>query len=198
MHIAYILFIFFLFLLSLPLQLIIALLLVILSGWPILFFQKRVGKDGKIFIMYKFRTMNVGSEEQQKKLQKLNEADGPAFKIHDDPRYTPFGKFLSHTGLDELPQLMNILKGDMALFGPRPLPVNEAHKLTRWQQGRHCIKPGIISPWIMEGYHKKRFDDWMKSDMAYVKNKSFTYDLKLFFRSFLFMVRLFTVELLSR
>jgi len=131
MHIAYILFIFFLFLLSLPLQLIIALLLVILSGWPILFFQKRVGKDGKIFIMYKFRTMNVGSEEQQKKLQKLNEADGPAFKIHDDPRFTKIGKFLAHTALDELPQLINVIKGEMSFVGPRPLPVEEAKKVPK-------------------------------------------------------------------
>jgi len=157
-----------------------------------------MGKNGKTFILYKFRTMVVGAERQQQRYKHLNEANGPAFKIRHDPRYTPFGKFLSHTGLDELPQLVNILNGDMALFGPRPLPVDEANKLTRWQQERHCIKPGIISPWILDGYHKKQFDDWMKSDLAYVKNKSFVYDLKLFIRSIVFMVRLIMVELWCR
>lgn len=157
-----------------------------------------MGKNGKPFTLYKFRTMVVGSEHKQRRYRHLNEADGPVFKIRRDPRYTSFGKFISHTGLDELPQLVNIIQGDMALFGPRPLPISEAKKLLPWQQARHAIKPGILSPWVLDGYHKKRFDDWMKSDLAYIKNKSIVYDLKLFIRSVMFMIRLFMVELLFR
>lgn len=139
--------------------------------------------------------MTVGSEKKQDLFRYLNEADGPVFKIRQDPRYTKFGKFLSHTGLDELPQFVNILKGDMALFGPRPLPVYEARRLTKWQQERQTIKPGILSPWVLDGYHKKQFDDWMKSDIAYIQNKSFLYDMELFIRSLFFMFRLFVQEM---
>lgn len=142
--------------------------------------------------------MGKGAEKKQQELKKLNEANGPVFKIRDDPRYTRFGKFLSHTGLDELPQLVNVLKGEMALIGPRPLPVPEFQKLKSWQKKRQAILPGIISPWILNGYHRQSFDDWMRSDFAYVKNKSFVYDLKLFVRSVIFMWRLFTVELSFR
>ncbi len=190
----YLLFVIILFIFTLPIQLVISLCVLITSGAPIIFCQKRVGKDGKMFTMYKFRTMKVGAEEQQKKLQKLNEAESPVFKIRNDPRFTSIGRFLSHTGLDELPQVVNIVNGDMALFGPRPLPIHEAKKLLPWQQKRLTIKPGILSPWVLDGYHKKRFDDWMRSDLLYVKNKSFVYDLRLFVRSIVFMLRLIMVE----
>lgn len=192
----YLFFIVILFIFTLPVQLVIFLCIYWTSGTPVIFFQNRMGKNGKKFTLYKFRTMIVGSEKEQKQYKHLNEADGPAFKIRRDPRYTPIGRFLSHTGLDELPQLVNILKGDMALFGPRPLPISEAKQLLPWQKIRHNIKPGILSPWVLEGYHKKRFDDWMRSDVAYIKNKSIVYDLKLFVRSIVFMIRLFMVELL--
>jgi lipopolysaccharide/colanic/teichoic acid biosynthesis glycosyltransferase len=165
------------------------------SGFPIFFRQKRVGRDGKIFFMYKFRTMINGAETMQKKLYALNEAHGPVFKLYNDPRYTPFGKFLAHTGLDELPQLYNILRGDMALLGPRPLPVGEERKLALWQKERERVKPGIISPWILEGYHRTTFDAWMRSDISYAKNKGFLYDLRLSVRALGFLLQLLFREI---
>jgi lipopolysaccharide/colanic/teichoic acid biosynthesis glycosyltransferase len=192
----YLLFILILFVFTLPIQLVISVCIFLTSGPPIFFLQRRTGKNGKSFTLYKFRTMIVGSEREQQRYARLNEANGPVFKIRNDPRYTPFGRFLSHTGLDELPQLVNILNGDMALFGPRPLPIHEAKNLLPWQRERHSIKPGILSPWVLDGYHKKRFDDWMRSDLAYVENKSFIYDLKLFIRSVVFMIRLLYKEII--
>jgi lipopolysaccharide/colanic/teichoic acid biosynthesis glycosyltransferase len=178
-----------------PLLAGIGLVVAIFSGFPIIFRQKRIGKKGKTFVMNKFRTMHTGAEAEQKKYQKLNEANGPVFKIRNDPRFTRIGKFLAHTGLDELPQLFNVLKGDMALVGPRPLPVIEAQKLTIAQKKRHDIRPGIISPWILDGYHKQSFETWMKSDIAYAKKKSFSYDLMLSFRTVLLLISLFFREL---
>ena len=145
--------------------------------------------------MYKFRTMKIDAEKLQKKLRNFNESDGPVFKIHNDPRFTQFGKFLSHTGLDELPQLWNVLKGDMAFIGPRPLPTDEARRLTKWQQRRHTIKPGIISPWILNGYHSKPFKAWMKSEIEYTKKKSVMYDTALVFRMIPYLGKLFIREM---
>jgi len=138
--------------------------------------------------------MIQGAEKLQCKYKQQNEADGPVFKIHDDPRFTSIGKFLCHTGLDELPQLWNILRGDMAFFGPRPLPTYEAKHLLSWQKKRQCIKPGIISPWVLDGYHTHTFIDWMRSDCVYAQKKNFGYDVRLFFRSLIFMVRLLFQE----
>jgi len=181
-----------------PILIFISLLLWVTQGHPIIFRQKRVGFGGRTFIMYKFRTMKHGAEQKQKELTPLNEAHGPVFKIHNDPRYTPVGKFLAHTGLDELPQFFNILHGDMAFIGPRPLPLSEAAKLTAWQKKRHSIKPGMISPWILEGYHKQPFDVWMKSDIAYIKRKSVPYDLRLAIWTIGFLLWLFIQECVSR
>lgn len=182
---------------SLPIQGLISAAIVLTSGLPIFFFQKRIGKGSKPFTLYKFRTMIRSADLLKRRYQTLNEASGPVFKMRNDPRFTPIGKFLSHTGLDELPQLWNIVKGDMALFGPRPLPVAEAKKLKLWHRERYTIKPGIISPWILEGYHRTSFDNWMKSDIAYTKKKSFRYDVMLFFHSLSFLARLIGKELTS-
>jgi lipopolysaccharide/colanic/teichoic acid biosynthesis glycosyltransferase len=195
--IMYKLFILFLILITLPIQIVISILIVISSGLPILFKQIRIGKNNTPFVLYKFRTMVIGAQNMQKRLQKQNEADGPVFKIHNDPRFTPFGRFLSHTGLDELPQLWNVLKGDMALIGPRPLPIDEARKLTRWQRKRHRIKPGIISPWVLDGYHSKPFSAWMKSDIEYTNKKSFMYDIALSFRMISYLGTLFLREIIN-
>lgn len=194
MRFIYYLFLFLLILASSPLLIVISILNLLLSGSPVFFRQLRTGMSGKPFVLYKFRTMVVGAEKMQHKYLHLNEATSPAFKIHADPRFTPFGKFLSHTGLDELPQLLNVLKGDMSIFGPRPLPVFEAQKLTADQKRRHIIKPGIISPWIIEGYHKNTFASWMASDLAYIKNKSLWYDITLLFKAINFVIGLFIVE----
>jgi lipopolysaccharide/colanic/teichoic acid biosynthesis glycosyltransferase len=178
----YLFFVIILFIFTLPIQLAISLCVLVASGVPVFFIQKRIGKNGRTFTMYKFRTMIPGAETMQKTLRKMNEAHGPVFKLYNDPRYTSFGKFLAHTGLDELPQLYNVLAGDMALLGPRPLPVAEEKKLKPWQKARESIKPGIFSPWILEGYHRTPFDAWMKSDIAYTKKKNFWYDMRLFVR----------------
>lgn len=186
-----------LLLISIPLFFTLALLIFFLSGPPVLFLQKRIGKNGKSFVLYKFRTMEPNAEREQQNLRRFNEADGPAFKIYHDPRFTRIGKFLAHTGLDELPQLFNVLRGDMSLFGPRPLPMNEAKKLKAWQKKRHTIKPGIISPWILNGYHAQSFEAWMKSDIAYIQKKSWAYDTRLALRTVKLLVRLLFREVAS-
>ena len=191
----YLIFLLIFFVGTFPFQILIGVSIALSSGFPIFFLQKRMGKDGKPFVMYKFRTMKVGAENLQKQLQKRNEADGPVFKIHNDPRFTSIGRFLGHTGLDELPQLWNILRGEMALIGPRPLPIDEANKLTRWQKKRHSIKPGIISPWILDGYHSKSFSAWMKSDILYIQKKSIWYDIELCVKMIPYIFRLIIREL---
>jgi lipopolysaccharide/colanic/teichoic acid biosynthesis glycosyltransferase len=193
----YYLFLFMLTLAAAPAFFVISILLYVAQGGPVFFRQKRVGLGGKPFVIYKFRTMRVGAERDQKKYQRLNEANGPVFKIRNDPRFTQLGKFLAHTGLDELPQLVNVIKGDMALIGPRPLPVVEARKLTPAQQKRHGTKPGIISPWVLDGYHRQTFDAWMRSDIEYAKKKSFLYDLTLASHTVVFLISLFIREIAS-
>ena len=193
--ILYQLFIICLFVGTLPLFSLISFSIFVCSGFPVIFRQVRIGQNGKPFILYKFRTMYKDAHKHQESLRIKNETKGPVFKIRDDPRFTPFGRFLSHVGLDELPQLYNVLKGDLSLIGPRPLPVREVDKLTTWQKKRHLIKPGIISPWILAGYHDLPFDQWMKSDIDYTKNKSFWYDLRLCIRVIKFIFRLWAVEI---
>lgn len=184
-----------LFIISLPLCFAIAVMITCTSGLPVVFRQKRVGKDGKTFTMYKFRTMRPGAEKEQQTLLSQNESDGPVFKLRSDPRFTAIGKTLAHTGLDEIPQLYNVLRGDMALFGPRPLPIAEAAKLKPWQKTRHAIQPGIISPAILTGNYHENFDAWMKSDVAYTKEKRFWYDLRLAGRTVRFLTRLLFHEI---
>ncbi len=175
-----------------PVYLFLSLLIFCMSGLPVFYIQKRIGLNGREFKLYKFRTMVVNAEKDQQKLAYLNEADGPVFKIRNDPRLTGVGKFLSHSGLDELPQFLNILIGDMNLIGPRPLPVSEANKINiKYRHRRESIKPGLLSPWILNGYHRLSFDDWMKSDISYIKNKSFSYDTKIFLKSIYFLINLF-------
>lgn len=197
MHIFYIIFITGLLLFTLPFHLLISIIILLFYGRPVLFLQKRIGKNGKPFNIIKFRTMYVGAEKLQSRYKNLNEADGPVFKIHNDPRLTPVGRFLRHVGLDELPQLFNVLNGEMSLFGPRPLPVSEARKLALWQKKRHQIKPGIISPWIVNGYHSQSFNDWMKSDLLYISQKSFFFDVKLFYKSLVLLTRFFLREIFT-
>jgi lipopolysaccharide/colanic/teichoic acid biosynthesis glycosyltransferase len=186
----YILFFAFLLIPLLPFLLIIALLIAFTSGRPILFTQKRIGKNNQPFLIYKYRTMGINADKKQRNLRDYNEAKEPAFKIHDDPRFTGIGKFLSHTGLDELPQLWNVVKGEMSLIGPRPLPLSEAKQLKPWQQARHQVKPGIISPWVLNGYHSNSFDEWMKSDILYAQQKTLAGDLILFLNAGLFWLHL--------
>jgi len=186
--------VFVLFVLTAPFSAVIALLVLVTSGRPVLFRQRRIGLHGKPFFLFKFRTMVVGAEIKQRALRARNESKGPVFKIRDDPRFTPFGKFLSHTGFDELPQVWNVLRGEMEFIGPRPLPVSEEHKLKSWMKERERIKPGIISPAILTGKYHKDFVAWMKSDVAYVRTKSVSVDALLLVRFMPFVVRLVLTE----
>lgn len=156
----------------------------------IFFSQNRVGEDGRIFRLYKLRTMRVGAEREQEKLQKLNEADGPVFKIRDDPRYTKIGKWLARTGLDELPQIINVLKGEMALVGPRPLPVDEEAKIpSKWRIKRRSVKPGLTSSWVVEGGHNLKFQQWMELDMKDIENKNFIYDFVILVKTLAIVIK---------
>lgn len=196
--IIYWMFLFMLLVAAMPLLILVAAFSAFIHGFPLLYRQKRTGINGKSFIMYKFRTMVAGAERMQKKYARQNEADGPVFKIRDDPRFTRLGTFLSHSGLDELPQLVNVIRGEMAILGPRPLPVKEAAKLAPWMRERHCVKPGIISPWVLDGYHSRPFDEWMESDIRYTKEKSLWYDLVLFGKAVAFVAKLFMREVVRQ
>lgn len=164
---------------TIPCFVIISCFLLLRNDGPIIFVQKRVGKYGKPFNLTKFRTMTAGAKNKLQNLRKLNEADGPVFKIFDDPRYTRLGKYLAHTGLDELPQLINVLKGEMSIVGPRPLPIYEAKKLTKSQKIRELVKPGITSSWVVSGSHRLTFKKWMELDKDYVENANLLTDMTI-------------------
>lgn len=138
-----------------------------------------------------------GAQFQQGKLRHLNEADGPVFKIREDPRYTWIGKFLAHAGLDELPQFINVLRGEMSFVGPRPLPVEEAQKIPKKYERRFSVLPGITSPWVVKGAHNLTFDHWMRLDLNYVNRNSILVDLKTGVKTIFLMVKLFAGKLLK-
>lgn len=162
-----------------PLLLIVAILIKLESNGPVIFSQKRVGLNGKEFKMYKFRSMVVNAEELKEKLAKQNEMSGPMFKMKDDPRVTKIGKFIRKTSIDELPQLINILKGDMSLVGPRPSLPKEVAEFEPWMLERLNVKPGLTCYWQVSGRNNIDFIEWMKLDLKYVKDRSFLLDLKL-------------------
>lgn len=180
----------FLLVLALPLIFAVAIGIAFASSGPLIFKQKRVGKHGRVFKIYMFRTMYVGAERDQKKYKRLNEADGPVFKIKDDPRFVGIGKFLARTGLDELPQLINVIKGEMSLVDPRPLPLNEANKLTKTQKVRELINPGMTSSWVVKGSHNLSFKNWMMLDREYVENASLRKDVEILFKTALLVPKL--------
>lgn len=173
----------------LPLLGLLFFLVKLTSPGPVIFKQKRTGKNRKPFTMYKIRTMIIGAERHKSKYIRFNEADGPVFKIRNDPRYTKIGKFLSHTGMDELPQLINVIKGEMALVGPRPLPVDEAKKIPKKYDRRFSVLPGMTSPWIIKGAHGLSFEKWMTLDLQYVDRKSLIEDVRIFFRTILLIIK---------
>ena len=161
-------------------------------GRELFFIQERVGQNGKIFRMYKFRTMYPGAEHDQKKYLELNEADGPVFKIKNDPRFTKIGKWLARTGLDELPQIINVFKGEMSLVGPRPLPVGEEKKISKkWRLRRRSVKPGIISSWVINGGHRRSFREWMEYDIKDISNRNLLYDTVIVVKTILFFIKNF-------
>jgi lipopolysaccharide/colanic/teichoic acid biosynthesis glycosyltransferase len=172
----------------LPFLIILYFFVTISSRGGFLFKQKRAGKNKSVFILYKIRTMVENAELLKSKLYHLNETDKPVFKIYNDPRYTGIGKFLSHTGLDELPQLINVIKGEMNFVGPRPLPVGEAQQVPKKYQKRFSVLPGITSPWVLQGAHKLSFRSWMESDLDYIENKSIINDSIILGKSFLLVL----------
>lgn len=153
------------------------------KGHPV-FVQTRCGKDGKEFKLYKFRTMCIDAEDKLKSLQEQNEMDGPVFKIKDDPRITRTGKFLRSTNIDELPQLINILKGDMSFVGPRPALPNEVSQYTEVHKLRLKVIPGLTCYWqVQKSRNSVSFEDWMALDRKYIQDRSLWLDLKLIFKT---------------
>ena len=166
-----------------PLFIVIAIIIKLTSKGPVFFSQKRVGKYGREFDMYKFRSMVVNAEELKEKLAAQNEMSGPMFKMKDDPRVTKGGKFIRKTSLDELPQLWNVLKGDMSLVGPRPSLPKEVAQFEDWMHRRLEVKPGLTCYWQISGRNNIDFEDWMKLDIRYVKERNLWIDIMLIFRT---------------
>jgi lipopolysaccharide/colanic/teichoic acid biosynthesis glycosyltransferase len=162
-----------------PLMFATAIAIKATSPGPVLFQQWREGKGGKLFRIYKFRTMRVGADDEKQRLRALSEQDGPAFKIKNDPRLTGLGKYLRMTCIDELPQLLNVLKGDMSLVGPRPLPVDESLHCNRWQRRRLDVLPGMTCTWQVCGGREVSFDDWMRMDLQYLRQQGLVEDVRL-------------------
>ena len=161
------------------------------KGIPV-FSQVRVGRDGKKFKMYKFRSMVVDAEDRLEELLKNNEMDGPAFKITDDPRITRVGKFIRKTSIDELPQLFNILKGDMSIVGPRPALPREVEQYTVYQTQRLFITPGLTCYWqIQPNRNDISFDEWVDMDLQYIRERSFLVDWKIIFKT---VITVFTTQ----
>lgn len=166
-------------LVTLPIVAIAAVGVVVVSGGNPLFEQERVGKDGRLFRMYKLRTMVHGAHDMREELLHLNEATGPVFKIRNDPRLHPLGRFLRRTSIDELPNLWNVLRGEMSLVGPRPpLPCEVAH-YDRYAMRRLTVKPGITCLWQINGRSDVSFEHWMALDNQYIDTWSPIGDLKI-------------------
>ena len=146
---------------------------------PVFFCQRRAGLGGRPFRIVKFRTMCVNAEAQKQALRARSEQDGPAFKIKHDPRITRVGHLLRKTSLDELPQLWNVLRGDMSLVGPRPLPIDEQGGAERWQQTRLDVTPGLTCVWQVKGRSTVTFDEWVRMDVGYIRHRTIWHDVKI-------------------
>ena len=166
-----------------PLALLISLAIVLDSpGDGVIFRQRRVGRDGKLFWLYKFRTMCPDAEEQLNELLSQNQMDGPVFKIKGDPRITRVGRFLRKTSLDELPQLLNVLRGDMSIVGPRPALPREVELYSDYQRQRLYVTPGLSCYWqIAPHRNEMSFDEWVALDLKYIQERSFWVDWKIIF-----------------
>jgi exopolysaccharide biosynthesis polyprenyl glycosylphosphotransferase len=163
-----------------PVLMLVALLIKLDFSGPAFFVQDRVGLNKRRFRMYKFRTMVGDAEKKQSELESLNEADGPVFKIKNDPRITRLGKYLRKASIDELPQLLNVLKGDMSLVGPRPLPVRDYQGFDQdWVRRRFSVPPGITCLWQVTGRSSLSFQEWMELDLDYIDHWSLWLDVKL-------------------
>ena len=168
-----------------PIFLIVSILIRLESKGEIIFKQKRVGLNGEEFEIYKFRSMVANAEELKEKLAEENEMSGPMFKMKDDPRITKVGKFIRKTSIDELPQLINVVKGEMSLVGPRPSLPKEVAEFEEWMNERLLVKPGLTCYWQVSGRNNIDFEDWMKLDIKYVRERNFWLDIKLILKTIL-------------
>lgn len=166
-----------------PMMFVFGALIKATSPGPVFYSQWREGRGGKKFRMYKLRSMRADADQLQAALRAQSEQDGPAFKMTNDPRTTWIGKLLRKTSLDELPQLWNVLIGDMSLVGPRPLPVSESVQCSSWQRRRLTVLPGLTCVWQVRGRSTVSFEDWMRMDLEYLRDRSFVYDIGLMLRT---------------
>ncbi len=170
-------------LLFLPVIPVIVLLIKLDSPGPVLFRQRRVGKGGREFDFFKFRSMHVGAENVIASLRPLSGIDGPVFKLKEDPRVTRTGRFLRRSSLDELPQLINVLKGEMSIVGPRPNLPSEVAQYLPWQRKRLDVTPGITCYWQIAGRSHIGFQEWMRLDLEYIRNRSIATDIKIMLKT---------------
>ena len=166
-----------------PLLLAVALLIKLTSPGPVFFLQKRVGADEKVFLCYKFRSMYMDAEARQAELEARNEAEGAVFKIKDDPRVTPVGRFIRRWSIDELPQLINVLTGEMSLVGPRPLPLRDFEKMGEAHKKRLAAIPGITGYWQISGRSDLSFEEMVRLDLYYIENWSLSLDVKIILKT---------------
>lgn len=166
-----------------PILALAALMVKLTSRGPVIFRQTRVGIGGRTFTCFKFRSMHVDAEHQKDQLRHLNEVSGPVFKIRNDPRVTPVGKWLRKFSIDELPQVWNVLKGDMSIVGPRPPVPSEVETYTERQFGRLAVKPGLTCLWQIAGRSNVSFDRWVELDLLYIDTMSIGNDLKIILRT---------------
>ena len=167
-----------------PVFLITAIAIKVDSKGPVFYSQKRVGLNGKVFKMYKFRSMVVNAENLLEKLKDKNEMDGPMFKIKEDPRITKMGNFIRKTSIDELPQIYNVLRGKMSLVGPRPNLPKEVEKFSEYQRKKLIVAPGLTCYWQVMGRNTLEFEDWIKLDIKYIEDRSTFLDVVLIFKTF--------------
>ncbi len=172
-----------------PTYLLVATLIKLDSKGPVMFSQWREGKNGRLFRIYKFRTMTADADTQKAILRLNSEQDGPAFKIENDPRITRVGYYLRKTCIDEVPQIINVLRGEMSLVGPRPLPVDESQDCRMWHRQRLSVLPGLTCIWQVIGGRKVTFEEWMRMDLEYIRKRSLGLDLKLLVLTLLKVVR---------
>ncbi len=166
-----------------PILLAVAFAIKLTTKDTIIFKQWRIGMGGKPFTFYKFRSMVIDAEERKKNLKQHNEREGPVFKMSNDPRITPVGRFIRKWSLDELPQLYNVLRGDMSLVGPRPPTPDEVPQYDNWHNRRLDIKPGITCIWQVYARHDKCFQKWVRMDIEYVRRQSLLFDLKILLKT---------------
>jgi exopolysaccharide biosynthesis polyprenyl glycosylphosphotransferase len=166
-----------------PIIPLVAIMIKLDTAGPVLFRQERVGKNGRIFKFYKFRSMYAGAEQRKKEIEALNEQDGPVFKARSDPRVTNVGKFLRRSSLDEIPQIFNVVKGDMSVVGPRPPLPSEVEHYQPWHRRRLEVTPGITCLWQISGRSHLSFNEWMRLDMEYLKQRSIKTDLLILLKT---------------